>query len=162
MFGSRGQFKAGKRTTGVVNHDKEDAEVLRRAAVIAGGLAMATSFTLAGAGTASAAAPGLKEIKPGATWTIEINHGGCEQAVFNTTTHHFTSDLFGDKGTWSGGGSKLSMTWKAGAHSGVTYSGDFVSTTTPVEYKGLANDGGVTGKTKVVKGAVATWNGITC
>jgi hypothetical protein len=60
-----------------VNHDKEDAEVLRRAAVVAAGLAMATSLGLAGAGTASAAAPALK-IKPGATWTIEINRGGCE------------------------------------------------------------------------------------
>jgi hypothetical protein len=134
----------------------------RRAGVIAAGLSMATSFGLAGAGTTSAATPAHK-IKPNATWTVEAGNAACEQAVFNTTTHHFTSDRFGDKGTWSGGGSKLSMTWKAGTHSGVTYSGDFVSTTTPVEYKGLANDGnGITIRTKVVKGAVTSYRGLPC
>ena len=51
--------------------------MLRRAAAITAGLAMATAFGLAGAAVASAAAPALK-IKPGATWTIEVNGGGCE------------------------------------------------------------------------------------
>jgi hypothetical protein len=135
---------------------------LRRAGVIAAALTMATSFGLAGAGTTSAATPAHK-IKPNATWTVEAGGAGCEQAVFNTTTHHFTSDRFDDKGTWSGGRSTLGMTWKAGTHSGVTYRGDFVSTTTPVEYKGLANDGnGITIRTKVVKGAVTSYRGLAC
>ncbi len=123
---------------------------------------MATTFGLAGAGTTSAATQAHK-IKPNATWTVEAGGAGCEQAIFNTTTHHFTSDRFDDKGIWSGGGSKLSITWKAGTHSGVTYSGGFVSTTTPVAYKGLANDGnGITIKTKVVKGAVSSYRGLGC
>ncbi len=62
--------------------------MLRRAAVIAASLAVATSFGLAGAGVASAAAPALK-IKNGAIWTIEVNGGGCQQDKFNTTSPPF-------------------------------------------------------------------------
>ena len=127
--------------------------MLRRAAAITAGLAMATACGLAGAGTASAAAPALK-IKPGATWTIEVNGGGCELEVFNTTTHHFTSDAGGDKGTWSGGGSTVGMTWKHGADAGLKFSGTFVVGSSPKEYTGsfsvnFRNTG------QLVKGAVA-------
>ena len=135
---------------------------LRRGAVIAAGLAMATSFGLAGAGMASAAAPALK-IKSGATWTLEVKNAGCEQDHFNTTTHRFTADLGGDKGTWSGGGSTISMTWTGGVSSGVTFSGHYVSTTRPVEYKGSATVEDTSGETaKVVKGAVASFDGVNC
>ena len=44
------------------------------AAVIAAGLAMATSIGLAGAGVASSEASALK-IHNGETWTFEMNHG---------------------------------------------------------------------------------------
>ena len=70
------------------SHDKENAYMLRRAVVAATGLAMATSFGLAGAGTVSAAVPTLK-IANGAIWTIEVFGGGCQQEKFNTTSHHF-------------------------------------------------------------------------
>ena len=39
---------------------------------------------------------------------------GVNRTTFNTSTDTFTADLFGDKGTWSGGGSTISMTWTAG------------------------------------------------
>ncbi len=115
--------------------------MLRRAAVVAAGLAMATSFGLAGAGMASAAAPALK-IKPNATWTIEpTSGGGCHQEKFNTTTHKFKADFGSDKGTWSGGGSTINMTWTFGEDAGKTFSGTFVVGSSPKEYSGVFGDG---------------------
>lgn len=129
-----------------------------RWAMAASGLAMVTSFGLAGAGLASAAAPALK-IKPGATWTLEIKGAGCEQEVFQSNGTFASKD--GDAGTWHDGGSTISMAWTVGVISGLTFSGHFVSTTTPVEYKGTL--GGIrTGHAKLVKGAVASFNGQTC
>jgi hypothetical protein len=126
--------------------------MLRRAAVTTVGLAMATSFGLAGAGMALAAAPALKEIKPGATWTFVAGGGGCELDVFNTTTHHFTSDVSSDKGTWSGGGSTVSMVWKKGGDAGATFSGTFSKR--PSRYLGPLR-GHLAGKTgELVKGAL--------
>jgi hypothetical protein len=129
-----------------------------RWAMVASGLAMATSFGLTGAGIASATAPALK-IKPGATWTIEIKGAGCEQEVFQSNGTFASKD--GDAGIWSGGGSTISMSWTTGVIAGLSFNGHFVSTTTPVEYKGAL--GGLrTGHAKLVKGAVATFNGQTC
>ncbi len=116
--------------------------MLRRAVVVVGGLAMATSLGLAGVGVASAAVPALK-VKPGSQWTLEYHGvegtGGCEvdRMASNGT---FTSDLYGDSGTWSGGGSTITMTWTAGDDSGVTFSGTFTKTPTK-EYKGSFNTG---------------------
>jgi hypothetical protein len=135
--------------------------MVRRAAMVASGLALATSLGLTGAGMASATVPALK-IKPGAIWTLEVRHGACEHDTFDLTFHQFTSDRYGDGGVWSSGGSTINMIWTVGASSGVTFSGDFVSTTTPVEYKGSLNDGGAIIKTKVVKGAVSNFDGFTC
>jgi hypothetical protein len=136
--------------------------ILRRAAVIATGFAVATSFGLVGAGMAWATAPALK-IKPNAIWTIEPKGGGCEQDQFDAANHTFVSDHFSDSGSWSGGGSTLSMTFTAGEDKGTTFSGNFVSITRPAEYRGSATlIGGTVAKTKLVKGAVATFNGVTC
>lgn len=101
----------------------------RLASVAAAGIIVATSFGLTGGGIASAAAPALK-IKPGATtWTIVVGGGvSCEVDTFSTTTHHFTSDGVSDKGTWSGGGSTISMVWKKGDDAGTTFSGTFSKT----------------------------------
>jgi hypothetical protein len=130
--------------------------MLRRAAAIAAGLVMATSFGLAGAGLASASAPALK-IKPFATWTVEFkvgNKGTCEQVSFNTFVNTFVSDYEDEAGTWSGGGSTISMTWTAGPDVGAVFTGHFVSTTKPVEYKGVNSEGGIVTKTMLVKGAI--------
>lgn len=53
---------------------------------------------------------------------------------------------------------KVAMDWNGGP----TFSGHFVSTTTPVEYKGRF--GGILTGTRgqLVKGAVASWNGEPC
>jgi hypothetical protein len=127
----------------------------RRAAMVVTGLAMAASLGLAGAGLASASAPALK-IKPHSTWTLELGGGstGCEVETFNTITHHWTSDAASDKGTWSGGGSTISMVWKKGANAGLTFSGTF-ATSPAKEYTGSFG-GSVVGLTgQLVKGAVS-------
>ncbi len=136
--------------------------MLQRVAILVAGLATTASIGFAGAGMASAAAPALK-IKPGAIWTFEVKGAACEQDTFDTSLHTFVSDLYNDSGTWSGGGSTISMAWTTGGDSDVTFSGHFVSTTTPVEYKGPLGGiahAGMSGK--VVKGAVATFDGYAC
>ncbi len=99
---------------------------------------MATSLGLAGAGIASATAPTL-HIKPSATWTFEAFPGLCESVVFNTATHHFHSNL-GDKGTWNGGGSTISMSWTHGNSAGLTFTGSFRKTPS-VSYFGSTGSG---------------------
>ena len=136
--------------------------MLRRAAVIATGLAMATSFGLAGAGTASAAAPALK-IKPFATWTLELKPAGCELASFNTFVNTFVTDETpSGSGNWSGGGSTIKMVWTVGDNTGLSFKGHFVSTTKPVEYQGTASEDGNSVKAKLVKEVVATYHGLSC
>jgi hypothetical protein len=96
--------------------------MLRRAGVIAAGLAMATSFGLAGAGAASAVEPAL-HIHNGATWTIEVSVGSCQHDVF-TSNGHFTSpdtQFGGDRGRWTGGGPTITMEWTAGNDAGLTF-----------------------------------------
>ena len=128
--------------------------MLRRAAVIAAGLAMATSFGFAGAGMASAAAPALK-IKPGAIWSMEYNVGSnpCLQNHFEVTSKTsggFNDEDF-DQGTWSGGGSTIKMKWTAGTFEGWTFKGTY--TTTPVkEYVGSFGGGGAGVTGQLVKG----------
>ena len=139
--------------------------MLRRTAVIAAGLAVATSFGLAGAGMATAAAPTLK-IKNGAIWTIEVNGGGCQQDKFNTTTLRFkaVNPLFGgDKGTWTGGGSgNAVMTWTHGSDAGGHFSGGFQVGSSPKEYEGTYVNGDFIATAWLVKGAVTSFNGLAC
>jgi hypothetical protein len=133
--------------------------ILQRAGVIAACLTMATIFGLAGAGPASAAAPA--QIKPNSIWTLEIPAvPGCEHDQFSTASHTFVSDNFADSGTWSSGAGTVSMAWTTGADNGLTFSGHFLSTTTPVEYKGSVSSGNA--KAKLVKGAVGSYKGFTC
>jgi hypothetical protein len=138
--------------------------MLRLAPVLAAGLAMATRFGMAGAGVASASTPALK-VKPFATWTVEFKTGKlgtCEQVSFNTFVNTFVTDYDGETGTWSGGGSTISMAWTSGPDIGATFSGRFVSTTTPVEYQGVASDDGDTLKAMLVKGALTSYRGYPC
>jgi hypothetical protein len=127
--------------------------VLRKAVVVAAGLAMMASVGLAGAGAVSAASPAVLHIKPGSPWTLQINNGGnCEIETFQSDT--FTSDLHGDSGTWSGGASTVSMVWTAGIRVGEKFHGSYNSSHR--EYSG-------SGTTRqLVKGAVPFWNGFTC
>jgi hypothetical protein len=107
---------------------------IRQAAVAAAaGLAMATSFGLAGASVGSAATPALK-ITQGSKWSA-IANGGCFEIVTFALNHTFTGSRGRDKGKWSGGGTTLTMTWTAGKAIGLTFSGTW--TTTPgKEYNG--------------------------
>jgi hypothetical protein len=110
----------------------------RRVAVLAAGLAMATSVGLAGAGAASAASPAALNInKTHSVWTVEVHkpgERGCELVQFLFPGHTFWSPQQNDAGTWSGGNSTLAMTWTSGADAGETFSGHFVSS--PEAYKG--------------------------
>lgn len=134
--------------------------MVQRAAMVATGIAMATSFGLTGAGMASAAAPALK-IKPGSQWTLEdhgIEHtGGCEVDTM-ASNGTFISDLFGDSGTWSGGGTTLTMTWTAGSDNGVVFTGTFTKTPRN-EYEGTfsTGDAGL-----LIKGVVHSFHRQTC
>ncbi len=107
--------------------------MLRRAAVIAAGLAMSASFGLAGNGMASAASPALN-IKAHSIWTVVVKGGGCELIQFTDAGHTFVSDLGGDAGTWTGGNATLGLKWTAGGDTGLKFSGNFVAS--PEQYKG--------------------------
>ena len=133
--------------------------MLRRAAVLAAGLAMTAGVGLAGGGAASAASPVL-HVKPGSNWTAEVNGGGgCEVETF-AANHTFHGGLYGDKGPWSGGGNRITMTWTAGYVTGLTFTGTFTKTPTK-EYVG--NFGGIAAATgQLVKGVVSNWDGFTC
>lgn len=113
---------------------KQRGSKVRQAAMAATGVALAASLGLSGVCTASAAAPAAK-IKSDATWTLETPVLGlCYKDTFNTTTHRFAS--FTDnavepgygKGTWSGGGSSISLVWTKGDGKGMGFSGTFTST----------------------------------
>jgi hypothetical protein len=132
---------------------------LRRVAVMAAGLALATSV-LAGAVPASAVAPEL-HIKPGGQWTVEIRHhtGGCEDEIFSATG--FDGNIGGDRGTFDFGGTMIIMDWTAGSAQGLIFTGTF--TTKPVrEYKGSFGGIGDGLVGVLVKGAVSTWHGYPC
>jgi hypothetical protein len=137
--------------------------MLRRAAVIAAGLAMATSFGLSGAGVASAAAPALK-IKQQAIWTVEVTEGKlvCELVSFDTSDNTFITDHAGDAGTWSGGASTIGIAWTAGPDIGLTFSGHLVSTAKPAEYKGVVSLDGESVKAKLKKDALPSYRGSRC
>ena len=79
---------------------------------------------------------------------------GVNWSEFTLAGKTFVSDLAGDAGTFTGGGSSVpfTMTWTAGGDAGLTFSGHFVSS--PKEFKG--NFGGLfTAKGKVVSGEVS-------
>jgi hypothetical protein len=134
-----------------------------RLATVVTGLAMATAtFGSVGAGAASAARPGL-HIKPGAIWTYELRHGGCEWDLFQSNGTFSSTSYGGDAGTWSGGKSTMNMSWTAGGDAGRSFNAAFVSTTMPVEYKGYTVIPGPNfKKSELVKGAVSTFDGVTC
>jgi hypothetical protein len=104
---------------------KEEA-MFRRVAVLAAGLAMTTSVGLVGAGAASASTQ-VQRLTPGSEWTLEDTGFVCEVDTFSAG-HTFTSDRYGDSGTWSGGRKTIKMTWTSGSDTGLTFSGTFTKT----------------------------------
>jgi hypothetical protein len=140
--------------------------ILRRAALMAAGLAMAGSVGLVGATAASAgtntglvgtsaASAGTNASLLG-TYTVEVTGGSCE--VISAASGSFTADNFGDSGITAGGGNakvggnSVALSWTAGGDTGLLFSGAKVSSTT---WKGSFNFGGTFFKGKLVKGAVS-------
>jgi hypothetical protein len=136
----------------------EDAVFRHGAELAAAGLAITASLGLVGVGSSSAAS--ALHIEPGAQWTAEVNGGGgCEVETF-AANHTFRGGLYGDKGLWSDGRNKITMTWTDGYVSGLTFTGTFTKRPR-TEYAG--NFGGITATTgQLVKGAVSNWDGFTC
>jgi ribonuclease E len=140
--------------------------ILRRAALMAAGLAMAGSAGLVGASTASAATnTGLVGASAASaatnagllgTYTLEVTGGGCE--VISASNGSFTADAFGDSGITAGGGNakvggaSVALYWTAGGDTGLLFSGAKVSSTT---WKGNFGGFGAGLKGKLVKGAVS-------
>ncbi len=127
--------------------------MLRRAAAITAGLAMAAGVGLVGVGTASAVTPASLHIQNGATWTIETNEGGCEQDVF-ASNGTFVSDDYGDSGTWSGGVHTIKLKWTAGNDAGLKFHGTYTPTATPKQFTGSFGGTGVGSSGELIKGAL--------
>ncbi len=98
----------------------------RRTTSAAALVALATSLGLAGAGTASAAAP-ASHIKDGVTWTVVEKRSGCEHVVFASNGTFVAPSSGGDAGIWNGGGSTITMTWTSGLDTGLTFRGAYIS-----------------------------------
>jgi hypothetical protein len=129
--------------------------ILRRAALMAAGLAMATGVGLAGVSTATAATPQTLHLTAG-PWTLNVKGGGCEVLTFTFTSGssgNFTADRFSDAGVWAGGGGAIALSWTAGGDTGLLFSGIYQSS--PVEFKGSFG-GAVSGTHgKLARGATA-------
>jgi hypothetical protein len=132
--------------------------MLRRMAVLAGGLALMASVGLTGAGTASAASPALK-VKPGTIWTIEFNHGGpCEIDTFNAD-QTFTSNRFNDTGTWNLDRKTITMVWTGGFDTGLNFNGTLDKPLFEYsgKFTGLGKDTG-----QLVRGPIQMWHSADC
>jgi hypothetical protein len=130
--------------------------ILRRAALIAAGLAMTAGVGLAGVSTASAASPQTLHLTTG-PWTLNVKGGGCEILSFTftgNTSGGFTADFAGDSGVWAGGGNAVALSWTAGGDTGLLFSGSLVSSS-PVTYKGSFGGTGAGLHGKLTKGAKA-------
>ena len=134
--------------------------MLRRVGVLGAGLAMTASVGLAGVGVASAASQA--SIGNHSMWTTEINGiGWCEIDTFVTTNKTFTGDYDGDGGIWSGGTTSVKMKWTAGGFKGTKFKGTYNSSSKAFVGH-FFYSGGTTDTGRLVKGAVLSWNGVTC
>jgi hypothetical protein len=124
--------------------------VLRRVAALAGGLAVAASGVIAGAGTASAAVPAV-HLVPGSSWRAELRSGGCEDEIF-APNGTFVNEFDGAAGRWSGGGATVHMDWTRRTR-GLTFDGSYTLNVrgTP-EYVGKFTFDGYVLKGQLVKG----------
>jgi hypothetical protein len=128
---------------------KEEA-MLRRAAVLAAGLALTACGGIAGGGAASAATPTL-HVEPGSTWLAEPRPGGCELEIFSAN-RTFASEFGGAGGGWSGGGATIAMTWTRRTK-GLVFDGTYTeSVHGNPEYKGKFSIEGFVFKGELIKG----------
>jgi hypothetical protein len=107
----------------------------RRTGGVAAGLILAATLACTGS-VASAAQPAIKT-KPGSQWTFAEKGAACEVETF-ASGGTWTSDQYGDSGTYTGGGSSIQLIWTAGDDEGLTYSGHWVAA--KKEFKGSGVD----------------------
>ena len=123
---------------------------MRRLAAIVAGLALVTSLALAGAGAASATFPAI-HVTNGSKWKA-IANDGCFEILTFASTGTFTGSRGHDKGTWSGGGKQLIVTWTVGKGAGLEFS--LTYTKTPIhEYTGTYTYEGSSGPAALIEGA---------
>jgi hypothetical protein len=127
-------------------------------------LMMAALATVVGiAATAVVGPPGpvaALHVKPGSTWTSEADGNGCEIQTF-AAGHTWTGDGFGDSGTYTGGGTKITTTDTAGNDTSLVFSGSYSKA--KKQYTGTFNGrDSITATGQLVKGAVSSWDGHTC
>ncbi len=128
--------------------------MLRGVAALVTGFAMMASFGILGVGTASAASP-VHHIRPGSIWSgvTKGERSYCEQLTFSPNGT-FTSDKYNDSGTWTGGGTTITVNWTMGTSSSGTFTGTLRKG--PVaEYRGTAQFKHFTFSFKLVEGALA-------
>jgi hypothetical protein len=98
-------------------------------------------------------------VKPGGQWTSEADKNGCERETF-AAGHTWTGDGFGDSGTYTGGGKKITTTDTAGNDTSAVFSGSYAKA--KKQYTGTFNArDSITATGQLVKGAVASWDGYT-
>jgi hypothetical protein len=133
--------------------------VMARLALMMAGVAMVVGIgvtAVAGSPVPEAAA----HVKPGGVWTSEPDGNGCEVQTF-AAGHTWTGDGFGDSGTYTGGGKKITTTDTAGNDVTLVFTGSYSKA--KKQYTGtFAGRDGITAKGQLVKGAVSTWNGYSC
>lgn len=102
---------------------------MRRFAPFLVALLVLTTFgSLETSGMALAAPPKL-HITLGSQWTEYLVVGHCQVLTFGdkgTGVHHFASDMFGDAGTFSGGGKRVDAAVTTGGDIGITFKGRWV------------------------------------
>jgi len=140
----------------------------------AGGAVEAGSASAASAaGNASAASSphkarsspshsGREHLVPGSDWTIEIDHARADACEIETigAGHDFTTDRFGDSGTYKGGRLTVTEKWTAGASKGLVFKGTW---SRPAKRFRGPFSGYLTGYTgQLVEGAVQSFHGSTC
>lgn len=113
----------------------------------------------AGVASASVSDSGGTHVKPGGQWTVEVTDAACEVQTIGANGT-WTADLYGDAGTYTGGGTKIKEVWTAGDDINSKFTGKW--STSAKDYTGTFKklDKGETGQ--LVKGKVATWDGFTC
>jgi hypothetical protein len=118
---------------------------MRRLATVMTVVTVAATMSVLGTVGAASASPARAartkapaKVKPGSTWTLHLNNGGCYTETF--ATDHAFSDTNDDSGTYKGA-TNLKMKWKAGETKGYVFSGQWSKTTG--DYSGFYDHTGV-------------------
>jgi hypothetical protein len=139
---------------------------MRRVMLATAGLALMIGIGLTGVPGASGSTPALHvtatpalHVKPGSKWTLERVGGSC--AVWTIGAGDtWTSDMGGNKGTFTGGGHKITATWTAGSNYPASFSGTYHRAAK--EYVGPGGGNLSGGTFNLIKGVVPTWDGYSC